>query len=471
MPRRWRAWGPLITGIAFLTTLLLHAQLGSWSRFLADDYCSAGMARRLGILRAVWYWYLTWTGRYSASALDATFGLLGPGVTPLVPGAVLIVWVAVLTVAAALLSRIGGIWKSFDTVILAAALLFLTLTLSPNVPQSLYWGQGMRSIVSPLILSTVYLILLLRFSRKEWATRAYWLWLTIGFLLAFFVGGLNETFTTLELSGLVAAVCITGLARRKDPSGRVLHFLLVGFLGAALAFLVVVKAPGNAFRQAFFPPPPDPVHLLNMASANFAAFLAHTFGTPERLVATLGVLGLSIFMGMQVQATPVGLWRLPLVLAGGLAFAFICFVPSAYGLSDAPPDRTLMIPAHLLSAMLIVAGLITGNVLAHHMVGFSWRPLVEAGILLLTAVVSSVAVVTSDQQLLASRKAFVDYAANWDTVNAQIIRARALGQTQILIRPLVNWAQLDEPNDNPKFWVNVCYKEYYGIQVLATDQP
>jgi hypothetical protein len=97
MLRRWRLLGLSLLSLAFLSTLAVHAYLGTYSRFIADDYCSAGMAKRFGVLRAVWYWYLNWTGRYSASALDAVFGLLGPAVTPFVPAAVLFAWLVVLT--------------------------------------------------------------------------------------------------------------------------------------------------------------------------------------------------------------------------------------------------------------------------------------------------------------------------------------------------------------------------------------
>ena len=93
---RWQTAAIAAAGISSLAALTLHGYLGTYSRYIADDFCSAGMARRLGVLRAVWYWYINWTGRYSASALDAVFGLLGPAVTPFVTGLVLLIWLASL---------------------------------------------------------------------------------------------------------------------------------------------------------------------------------------------------------------------------------------------------------------------------------------------------------------------------------------------------------------------------------------
>jgi len=34
---------------------------------------------------------------------------------------------------------------------------------------------------------------------------------------------------------------------------------------------------------------------------------------------------------------------------------------------------------------------------------------------------------------------------------------------------MANWAALNEPNDNPKFWVNQCLSDYYGIDVFGLD--
>src|SRR5512140_3108459 len=98
-------WGAALIAVASSAVLLMHAYLGTYSRFMADDYCSASVGLRLGVLRAAWFWYRTWTGRYSASVLDATFGTLGPAVTPSVTAIVLVVWLGCLFAAVLLYSR------------------------------------------------------------------------------------------------------------------------------------------------------------------------------------------------------------------------------------------------------------------------------------------------------------------------------------------------------------------------------
>ncbi len=469
--RRWRILAPFTIGIAFLSTLVLHGELGAYSRFIADDYCSAGIAERFGILRAVWYWYLNWTGRYSASTLDAVFGLLGPRVTPFVAAAVLVVWLCVLTCSFMMLaagSRPRSLGWSF---ILALALLCVTLALSPAVPQSLYWGQGMRSIVPPLILAAVYADLALWFSRNAGPVNRSALWLVVAFLLALFMGGLNETFTALEASGLVFAFALAWVAGPAGTSRRIARFLLAGALGAGLALLLVMSAPGNAFRQAFYPPPPNLSDILRISTRSYAAFLGQILSTPERWTAMLGAVGVAASAALQAPRARPRRWLAPLIVGAGLAFSFLCFIPAAYGLSDAPPDRTLMIPAYLIGVTAMLAGFVVARGIAARAPNPRWLAGFEACVLVVSAAACIVSASLSDARLAASQPVYAAYAAHWDRVNGQILQAVAQGKDQVLIQPMDNWAALNEPNDNPKFWVNVCYRDYYGIEVLAASQP
>jgi len=187
-------------------------------------------------------------------------------------------------------------------------------------------------------------------------------------------------------------------------------------------------------------------------------------------MAVAAAVGVSAFLGTQSTPTRRELGRIAFVLAIGLAFAFLCFLPAAYGLSDVPPERTVMIPAHLLAVALMLSGFIAGGQLTSRIGSSAVRASVEAALLIVAAASSAGAVALTTGRLLADRPSYAAYAIHWDTVNAQIIAARDAGKEQILIRSVNNWAGLNEPNDNPKFWVNACYRQYYDIEVLAADQ-
>jgi hypothetical protein len=459
----------ILTGIAFLSTLALHAYLGSYSRYIADDFCSAGMARRFGILRAVWYWYLNWTGRYSASALDAVFGLIGPVVTPFVPAAALLIWLMALMYAAAAFLPNEGKLRIAPSAAIAVTLVAVTLILSPNVPQSLYWGQGMRSIIPPLVLGTIYTGCLARIGTGKWPASRQVPLCILGFLLAMTIGGFNETYAALQFGALaIASAIVRAIGGSRERKELLPHFL-AGTAGSALAVIVVAASPGNAIRQSFYAVPPGLVGLLQMAWSNFLQFLAHTVGAPERVLAILGTACISIFMGMQAVRVNTRAWAAPLILVGGFGLAFACFIPAAYGLSDSPPERTLLIPVHLLTLAIMLTGAVLGSALARKAGAGLARTLSESVILLLASALSIGAIIIVDQDLISSRQIYIGYAAHWDAVNAQIVQAREMSQSEIWIQPIANWAGLNEPNDNPKFWVNICLSQYYGIDVFGLD--
>src|SRR5260221_14754504 len=117
-----RLWGPLF--IIPFTTLALAglAYLGNYTRFMADDYCSAYYAQRLGLLRSIWYWYVTWSGRYTAFAFDwltliQIFGRYG---AHFIPPLAIVIW-TIATVAAIYLS-LKLITPHFSTLKLATVL-------------------------------------------------------------------------------------------------------------------------------------------------------------------------------------------------------------------------------------------------------------------------------------------------------------------------------------------------------------
>lgn len=469
--RRWSTGALLIASLGSLTALAIHGYLGYYSRYIADDFCSAGMAHRFGALRAVWYWYLNWTGRYSASALDAAFGLLGPGITPFAPMLALLIWLAALIHTTAALLQTEDRSRIRYSATIATIIVYVTLILSPNVPQSLYWGQGMRSIIPPLVLSTLYVDYLARVATRSWPARRHFWLLIADFLLTFVIGGFNETYAALQLAMLLCAVAATWSMRGWPARRRILYHLLAAGLGAASALFVVALSPGNAIRQAFYPPPPDLPHLLPMAWENFKPYIASLFGTTDRALAIIGAGGLAFCIGLQLKDLRFARLAMPVPLLLGLGLAFASFVPAAYGLSDSPPERTLLMPAHLLTLTIVLTGILLGGFLRS---GVATEYLGSAGgaaVLLLAslALVSSVGVL--DGKLVSRRSAHIQYAVHWDTVNAQILAARERGDTEIWIQPFPNWAGLNEPNDNPKFWVNVCLSEYYGIQVLGLDLP
>ena len=137
---RYSRWIFLFVLLAlFCAPLVTHIYLGSYSRFLSDDFCSAAIARSHGIIGGANYWYLNWRGRFSANFLDSLFGYLGPAATPYATGMVVTAWFLVLATAVARL--IPSVEKReaplLESCIIAAMILFTVLQVIPFIGQSL----------------------------------------------------------------------------------------------------------------------------------------------------------------------------------------------------------------------------------------------------------------------------------------------------------------------------------------------
>src|ERR1051325_10739079 len=95
-PKMWRRILLLLLLALFSVPLVIHTYLGSYSRMLADDFCSAAIARSQGIIGGALYWYMNWTGRYVADLLDTLVASIGPRAIPYQTGFVVIVWFGTL---------------------------------------------------------------------------------------------------------------------------------------------------------------------------------------------------------------------------------------------------------------------------------------------------------------------------------------------------------------------------------------
>jgi Family of unknown function (DUF6056) len=470
MRNRWSVWSLWIILVAALTALIMHSYLGSFSRFIADDYCSAAEANKLGVFRAAWFWYITWTGRYSANLLDAIFGVLGPFFTPLVTMLILIIWLTALGSVFYLLLSPERETKerTLISTALAVSILFLTLTLTPNVRESIYWGQGMRSVVPPLILGTGYVLAFLWYKNHTWSTRSSIFWMISGLALSFGAGGFSETYTVFQLSAFLLALGFLIITKRSTSQKNIFLFILLGFLGAMVSLLTVIRAPGNPFRQAYFPPPPPAMKLLTIAIQSFGAFWVGLFGSPDKILGLVGTIAIGIFAGTLINSKYDKASTPFFVMLFGMGLVFSCFPPSAYGLSDAPPDRTLVIPIYGLVLILFLFGISLEPLLSRWIqVG----PPASIASALIIVVVAGISV----NQMTASLNIYINYALAWQQFHTQMLAYHRAGLNNVQISTQKmndnNWSGLDVLGDNPKFFVNKCVSNYYGFKTVISSTP
>src|ERR1700690_1304682 len=153
MLRRKNAVPFILMGILPAMMLILYGYIGSFIRYLADDYCSMFYAKKFSFFRSIWYWYINWSGRFSAYAVDWFVTRMGTRAVQFVPPVTLAFWLVVTVLAVYLFLRQkfpgdNAFWMSLT---LGIVFIFSMLLLSPNIQQSVFWWSGMRQYSLSLI--------------------------------------------------------------------------------------------------------------------------------------------------------------------------------------------------------------------------------------------------------------------------------------------------------------------------------
>jgi hypothetical protein len=453
--------------------------MGTYSRFMADDICSAAAVKAKGIIGRSVFEYLNWTGRFSVIPLDSIMGYIGPSTTPYSTVTALIIWFAVLSLATyQVVARSQQNGRLLVACLGAAIILFTTLDVTPLVAQSLFWAQGMRTVVPPLILGSAYFALLGYVYRQQGTERRL-IWSILAGVLTFIAGGFAETYVVVQVSAITTGLLACIVSRRSELRERLLRLLLIGLICSLISMAVMFFAPGNKVRMAAFPPPPGVLELLRISSEGLKDFLVRMVLYPTRLVSLMGVTiatalyGAGFFQDGAQARTPgrMGKWAVVWLPFVTLLLLLSCNVPIAYGASLNLPGRTLIIPAYVLVCGLSAWGYFLGRSLyqrydlfqARSKFLWHWLP-----VCLLFAF--AIRALSGTYEMLLLRPALRNYAKGWDERERLIIKAKKEGASFAVVPQIENWALLDEVGPDPNLWVNQCVRDYYGVTVIATPE-
>jgi len=468
MSEKKRFWSSLPI-IAFATAALAGlAYLGSYTRFMADDYCSAYYAIRFGLLRSIWYWYINWSGRYSAFAFDwlvltRTFGPYGAHWVPPIAIAIwLVATIAAVHTGLKSIASHAAMWSI--AIAISVSFLVTVIVLSPDIAQSYFWLNGMRSYSLPLVVLSVYAFLFQWILPRLKSDKAISLTCILVFGLTFAIGGFSETYAVFQLMLLVFLTGLRWFAndRKMDTPFKL---LCAAMFGALVSVIIVALAPGNAIRKAQLPPAPGLIKWMGISIGAYLSFLQDILLTPQKVTALIGAILVSAWAGTGYKAeVKRPKWMIPAQVAGGLILSFVCVPPAVYGYAAPPPPRTLSIAAFALAAFWMSASFLIGNWLAR-----TSRSSVrlEAGLIVLATLLIGTASVLTLVYVNQNQGAYIAFAQKWDAMDAQILQARAEHQPLVNIPAMTNWASVERPNDHPKFWATACYSEYYRIQVYG----
>jgi hypothetical protein len=447
--------------------LLLYGYLGGYARLIADDFCSFYFARRLSILRFIWYWYLNWGGRYTAFAVDSLVENIGVEGLPYYPASVLMIWVVIATFTFYVLlqAEIGKRPGILLALAMGTTAVFVLLSISPTPQDTLYWWNGMRSYLPALIVATFH-IGFLYWARENLKTRnAILLGSLTSFAIALVNAGGNEAFSVilvLSFTGFTALALLTGKLRFNDPF---FYMLSAAMLGNLLGFLIVLASPGAEIRQAFFPPPPSIPRTLELAVRGYLEFWVNLVSSPQRITALIAMVLTSIWIGTTSEHRSSNGYLIPLSIASGILLSFLSVVPAVYATSDVPPPRLLILSSFIIEASFFYGGCVTGKLISGNMIAST--PL-NSGLMWCVGISIALSSLMNAKFLYDSRDIYISFAHRWDQANAQIVQAKLNGAESVTIPAMNVWTGPGgDPTDNPRYWVTACYSLYYDFPVFG----
>jgi len=482
-----------------------YAYLGLFSRYAGDDYCTAGQLVEKGLIDMQIELYRAWSGRFSFTFVVGLVELLGANVVMLLPALALVAWVVVLGWLIMRVPALSGGWPpALVGSALSLAIVYATLSSTPDLGQSLLWQTGMLTYVLPLILLTLLADVVV--SRVH-AARAGWMWLVAAGLIALGTSGTSETSAALVTAATASSIVLVLLGgfvagrgvvvRESDaaprkvansrqfaespavPSSRqlaasraVLLLLTAALVGAVLALVILLAAPGNAVRGSGHSPSLG--FAIPAALDDTRQFLHDwwRFTPASAAVAFLIPAGVAL-----LDPAPRSSRRLVSALgvtvaACGLVLIVLVLMPSFYALGVPQPGRARVVPQYLIALVTAVLGYVVGVGIRSLRPAMAFTPVVVGGCAVLTLGVIVVGPVRSTQSALATVADARAYASRWDQIDQQLHSARINGGVDVQVPPLTldgTIRGMDFLSRDTSDWLNVCAARYYGLRSIRAE--
>jgi len=513
-PGRWRKQLLYLGIVTFIFPLVFYASVGNYSRYQADDYCTAANLRTEGFFQGQATFFRTETWRYTYTLVVSVSHLFDLAGVRALPGMTLL---GILLASYWVIAQIFNRWcihSPRSTALLAASMLtFLFIFLLPNRFQNLYWQSALVTYTLPvffwMVMAGIVLI------NWDHAKRHFIYFIISFFLLAFFTGGFSETGLALQIGALSLAF----LAALPQPNNRSIRLIMIiaGLLGSllSLATMRLLPSEGLLIRQASLPPAPDLVTLVTKSFRFAWDFTSQSIlgkPLPHLLLIIVSVLFSYVLSeysdqsdksqadeiinsgndlgansaaettthsvtnlqeskdktndrinNFPVQQLPLKSVIFNLLIIPILAYLMIVCIcaPSMYAESAYPSDRVLGLGVFILVLAMLLWGFMAGllmNRLPRHKTIMS-----IVGFILLLSLMYPIRAGLLAQLDVADAE---NYAVQWDARDTSIRQAASNGQTSITIPGFPARYEVADYGVDPTFWVNRCAAAYYGLQEI-----
>ena len=456
--------------VILLLALVVYSIPGFYSRHLADDYCFSERIKNEGFLRGLSSFYQDISNRYGAFWFISLTELAGEKTIRFLPALmVAFLFFSFSYFIKKLLVLIDLTQSKLIPFLISALLVFLVLFQAPNLFQSLYWRSGLASYFAPLpFLYLIMGLILQQISIANFAQTHHWLLSALAFLLAFFSGGMSETYASFQSVFLILCIFLyVFLVKRRESFNSFLLVNTGALLGSLAAMAVMVLAPGNQLRLIVLPQAGNLWIVLQLSFRYATDFIVETLrGLP---IPTVFTILATVLLGYHLSHGKVHLiqnnrlvWLVLIIpLAAFVLIASIC-APTVFGMLAYPEPRALIIARQTLSLAFLLLGGVLG-ILSHRfmdrIINVCFASILMLGVLWFYPLRA----VNQVWQQLPSAQ---NRAIAWDVRQADIEKQKSRGLRVIVINALDSVSGVAELSSDPQFWINQCAAGYYGVDSI-----
>ena len=465
----------LLSLAASLTAVGVYAYLGSFSRYLSDDYCEAVRFQDVSLIDGVVARYLRgdWraAGRYSNIMFVGLSEMLGDNSIPVTTVLMIVLWAIGLSWLVHELRKLAGTkWSSLIDPFLGSVIAFMSFLLAPNLFQTIYWRSSMMTHFAPLVFSSLLFAFLLQQARRVLSKPLSPILCGFVFIAAFVLAGFSEPPTATLVTVLFLLMLAIWLWNKTYARNKLLALFGWTFAGAFIGLLVMLFSPAvtNVAREKS----PDLLGVLTNSFSYALMFMRDSFLSlplpllvsfliPFLLVWTLKQTDEAI-SATEIRRLPVWMIALPflvwLLIAAG-------FSPSVFG-QGFPVERMRFLAQTFLIVMLMLEGLWLGLYLPE----FKINRTIGAWVALILFAVISVAypLRTAFNLVSTTLPEYRERARFWDLRNEYIHRHIAQGETEIFIPGFGGIYGIKELDSDPKHWINACAANYYHVSTIQS---
>ena len=464
--------------LVMLSALAMYAYLGTFTRYMADDYCSAAALKTEGFFGAQSYWWQNWSGRYSFSFLISLVELLGLKIVPILPALVMVLWMfSIVWGSLPLLQKLDIPSPVVVGIYLASVVLWLTYRFVDDYPQIVFWQTGI--ITYPVTLILFFLGLGLALRSVSIPKRIRWWELLLWFLFGLIAGGFSETGVVIQIT-LLALLLIVLVLTKNARRIIFLPILIAALCGSILSLFVIALAPGNAVRSGGFQNIP-PVGQSFWGSFVETLLFIPTLAGEHTIVFALSLLAGAFFTYFFIrEELQIDVSSAAIYFIASLIFVLIVVwagIAPAYLLRGGAPPQRVLLAAYFFVACLAVywgalAALLLRSILprAFHTAQF-WAAF---GLLVLFIALGVLPFAISQQKLIPPLK---EYSILWDERHQALVQASQQGESAIVTTDLTRIKALSELKTrlwlsgdletSPAYWVNHCAAQYYGVGQIS----